>query len=57
MSFGVVQLGQAATSLGEGELAYAALVRLVNSYWLGNMASMHNHRSPECHGNFALLVD
>jgi len=45
MSFGVVQLGQAATSLGEGELAYAALVRLANSYWLGNMASMHNHRS------------
>jgi alpha-L-fucosidase 2 len=45
MSFGVVQLGQAATSLGEGELAYAALVRLANSYWLGNLASMHNHRS------------
>ena len=45
MSFGVVQLGQAATSLGEGELAYAALVRLANSYWLGNMGSMHNHRS------------
>lgn len=45
MSFGVVQLGQAATSLGEGELAYQAMVRLVNSYWLSNMASMHNHRS------------
>ncbi len=45
MSFGVVQLGQAATSLGEGELAYAAIVRLANSYWLGNLASMHNHRS------------
>ncbi|MCG8509973.1 MAG: hypothetical protein MI741_12165, partial [Rhodospirillales bacterium] len=45
MSFGVVQLGQTATSLGEGELAYAAMVRLVNSYWLGNLASMHNHRS------------
>ncbi len=45
MSFGVVQLGQAATSLGEGELAYQAMVRLVNSYWLHNMASMHNHRS------------
>jgi hypothetical protein len=45
MSFGVVQLGQAATSLGEGELAYAAMVRLVSSYWLGNLASMHNHRS------------
>ena len=45
MSFGVVQLGQAATSLGDGELAYQALVRLVNSYWLCNLASMHNHRS------------
>lgn len=45
MSFGVVQLGQAATSLGEGELAYLAMVRLVNSYWLDNLASMHNHRS------------
>jgi len=45
MSFGVVQLGQAATSLGEGELTYAAIVRLANSYWLGNLASMHNHRS------------
>ncbi|MBN2133994.1 MAG: glycoside hydrolase N-terminal domain-containing protein [Sedimentisphaerales bacterium] len=45
MSFGVVQLGQAATSLGEGELAYQAMVRLVNSYWLNNLASMHNHKS------------
>jgi len=45
MSFGVVQLGQAATSLGDGELAYQALVRLVNSYWLSNLASMHNHKS------------
>jgi len=45
MSFGVVQLGQAATSLGEGELAYRCLVNLVNRYWLGNLASMHNTRS------------
>jgi len=45
MSFGVVQLGQAATSLGEGELAYRCLVNLVNRYWLNNLASMHNHRS------------
>lgn len=45
MSFGVVQLGQAAATLGDGELAYQAMVRLVNSYWLGNLASMHNHRS------------
>jgi len=45
MSFGVVQLGQAATSLGESELAYRCLVQLVNRYWLNNMASMHNHKS------------
>jgi hypothetical protein len=45
MSFGVVQLGQAATSLGEGELAYRCLTNLVNRYWLGNLASMHNTRS------------
>ncbi len=45
MSFGVVQLGQAAASLGEGELAYRCLANLVNRYWLGNLASMHNTRS------------
>lgn len=45
MSFGLVQLGQAAASLGEGELAYRCLVQLVNRYWLNNLASMHNHRS------------
>jgi len=45
MSFGVVQLGQAAASLGEGELAYQSLIRLVNSYWLHNLASMHNNKS------------
>jgi alpha-L-fucosidase 2 len=45
MSFGVVQLGQAATSLQESDLAYRCLVPLVNRYWLGNLASMHNHRS------------
>jgi hypothetical protein len=45
MSFGLVQLGQAATSLGEGELAYRCLTQLVNRYWLNNLASMHNHRS------------
>ncbi len=45
MSFGVVQLGQAATSLGESELAYQSLIRLVNSYWLHNLASMHNNKS------------
>jgi len=45
MSFGLVQLGQAAASLGEGELAYRCLVHLVNRYWLNNLASMHNHKS------------
>jgi hypothetical protein len=45
MSFGLVQLGQAATSLGEGELAYECLVHLANRFWLNNLASMHNHRS------------
>lgn len=45
MSFGLVQLGQAATSLGEGELAYECLQHLANRFWLNNLASMHNHRS------------
>ncbi len=45
MSFGLVQLGQAATSLGDGELAYHCLKHLVNRFWLNNLASMHNHRS------------
>ncbi len=45
MSFGLVQLGQAATSLREGELAYHCLKHLVNRFWLNNLASMHNHRT------------
>ena len=45
MSFGLVQLGQASASLGEGELAYHCLRHLVNRFWLNNLASMHNHRS------------
>lgn len=45
MSFGLVQLGQAAASLGEPDLAYRCLTQLVNRYWLSNLASMHNHRS------------
>jgi hypothetical protein len=45
MSFGIVQLGLVAASLGEGELAYRCLVHLANRYWLHNLASMHNHRS------------
>ena len=42
MSFGLVQLGQAAASLGDADLAYRAFVPLVNRYWLNNFASMHN---------------
>jgi hypothetical protein len=45
MSFGLVQLGLAATSLGEGELAYECMQHLVNRFWLNNLASMHNHRT------------
>lgn len=45
MSFGVVQLGQAAASLGEAELAYDCVRHLCNRFWLANLASMHNHRS------------
>ena len=45
MSFGLVQLGQAATSLGDGELAYECMQHLVNRFWLSNLASMHNHRT------------
>ncbi len=45
MSFGLVQLGQAATSLGEDELAYQCLIHLVNRFWLNNLASMHNQKA------------
>jgi hypothetical protein len=45
MSFGLVQLGQASTSLGEPGLAYQSLIPLANRYWLNNLASMHNHKS------------
>ena len=44
MSFGLVQLGQIAASLGDGELAHLCLRHLVNRFWLNNLASMHNHR-------------
>ncbi len=45
MSFGLVQLGQAAASLGEGEIVYECLQHLVNRFWLSNMASMHNAKT------------
>jgi hypothetical protein len=45
MSFGLVQLGQAAASLGDAELAYQSLVPLVNDYWYPSLASTHNYKS------------
>jgi hypothetical protein len=45
MSFGLVQLGQAATSLKDKELSYQCLIPLVQRYWLNNLASMHNHKT------------
>ena len=45
MSFGLVQLGQAATSLRDRDLAYQCLIPLVQRYWLSNLASMHNHKT------------
>jgi hypothetical protein len=45
MSFGLVQLGQAATSLGDRDLAWRSFLPLVNRYWLSNLASTHNYRS------------
>ncbi len=44
MSFGLVQTGQAAASLGDADLAYRSLVPLINRYWLHNLASTHNYR-------------
>ena len=42
MSFGLVQLGQAAASLGEADLAYEVVDMLSNVYWRPNMVSTHN---------------
>lgn len=42
MSFGLVQLGQAATSLGEADLAYEVVDMLANVYWRSNLVSTHN---------------
>lgn len=42
MAFGLVQLGLAAASLGEAELAYEAVDRLANDYWRPNLVSTHN---------------
>ena len=45
MSFGIVQLGQVAASLGHGEIVHHCLQHLVNGFWLNNLASMHNRRA------------
>jgi hypothetical protein len=45
MSFGLVQLGQAATSLGDSGLAYQSLVPLINDYWYPSLASTHNYKA------------
>jgi len=45
MSFGLVQVGQAAASLGDADLAWRSLVPLINRYWFHNLASTHNYRS------------
>ncbi|MEN8660996.1 MAG: glycoside hydrolase N-terminal domain-containing protein [Lentimonas sp.] len=45
MSFGIVQLGQVAASLGDGETAHHCLKHLTYGFWLNNLASMHNRRS------------
>ncbi len=44
MSFGIVQLGQVAASLGYGEIVHHCLRHLVDGFWLNNLASMHNRR-------------
>ena len=45
MSFGLVQLGQSAASLGEAEVAYEVVDMLANVYWRPNMVSTHNPNS------------
>jgi len=42
MSFGLVQLGQSAASLGEADLAYEVVDMLANIYWWPNLVSTHN---------------
>lgn len=42
MSFGLVQLGQAAASLGRKDLVYRAMQPLLTRYWYHNLASTHD---------------
>ena len=44
MSFGIVQLGQVAATLGYGEIVHHCMQHLVDGFWLNNLASMHNRR-------------
>jgi len=44
MSFGIVQLGLTAASLGHGEIVHHCLRHLANGFWLDNLASTHNRR-------------
>jgi len=45
MAFGLVQLGQAATSLEDAKLSYEIVDMLANWYWETNMVSTHNPKS------------
>jgi hypothetical protein len=45
MSFGLVQLGLSAASLGNADQAYEAIDRLANDYWRANLVSTHNVHS------------
>lgn len=42
MAFGIVQLGQTATSLGDGETAYECVDWLANKFWGPHMVSWHD---------------
>jgi len=42
MAFGMVQLGQAAVSMGQAETVYTMLRWLANRYYYANMVSSHN---------------
>jgi hypothetical protein len=42
MAFGMVQLGQAAVSMGEGETVYQMLRWLANRYYYSSLVSSHN---------------
>jgi len=45
MSFGLVQLGLSASSLGEADLAHETVDMLANIYWRSNLVSTHNPNS------------